>query len=133
MSIEVATSARMRKGSLQSRHEISVSVSNAFRKELKVWEDVYKRDGYIRKGSWLSISVGLQSVVADALISTKEFQELSEREKLMIAFSIGQGVEEEYRKFQSRVKENQEDIAYLKKNLFESLKVPKEFLKENEE
>ena len=108
MSIEVATSARMRKGSLQSRHKISVSVSNAFRKELKVWEDVYKRDGYIRKGSWLSISVGLQSVVADALISTREFQELSEREKLMIAFTIGQGVEEEFRKFQSRVRENEE-------------------------
>ena len=29
--------------------------------------------------------------------------------------------------------ENEEDTAYLKKNLFESLKVPKEFLKENEE
>ena len=29
--------------------------------------------------------------------------------------------------------EQEEDIAYLKKNLFESLKVPKEFLKENEE
>lgn len=29
--------------------------------------------------------------------------------------------------------ENEEDIAHLKKNLFESLKVPKEFLKENEE
>jgi len=108
MSIEVATSARMRKGSLQARHKISVSVSNAFRKELKVWEDVYKRDGYIRKGSWLSISVGLQSVVADALISTKEFQELSEIEKLMIAFSIGGAVEVEYRKFQSRVGENEE-------------------------
>jgi len=108
MSIEVATSARMNKGSLQARHKILVSVSNAFRKELKVWEDVYKRDGYIRKGSWLSISVGLQSVVADALISTREFQELSEREKLMIAFTIGQGVEEEFRKFQSRVRENEE-------------------------
>jgi hypothetical protein len=108
MSIEVATSSRLSKGSLQARHKISVSVSDAFRKELKVWEDVYKRDGYIMKGSWLSISVGLQNVVADALISTREFQELSEREKLMIAFSIGQGVEEEYRKFQSRVKENEE-------------------------
>ena len=108
MSIELATSARMNKGSLQGRHKISVSVSNAFRKELKVWEDVYKRDGYIMKGSWLSISAGLQSVVADALISTKEFQELSEREKLMMAFSIWQGVKEEYRKFQSRVKENVE-------------------------
>jgi hypothetical protein len=108
MSIEVATSARMRKGTLQARHKISVSVSNAFRKELKVWEDVYKRDGYIGKGHWLSISVGLQNVVADALISTKEFQELSEREKLMMAFSIGQGIEEEFRKFQSRVRESEE-------------------------
>ena len=98
----------MRKGSLQVRHKISVLVSNAFRNELKVWEDVYKRDGYISDGSWLSISVGLQSVVADALISIKEFQELSEREKLMMAFSIGQGMEEEYRKFQSRVRENEE-------------------------
>jgi hypothetical protein len=40
--------------------------------------------------------------------------------------------EEEYKIWLS-TKENQEDIAYLKKNLFESLKVPKEFLKENEE
>jgi hypothetical protein len=87
---------------------ISKSVHDAFKKELKVWEDVYKRDGYISDGSWLSISVGLQSVVADALISAKEFQELSEREKLMMAFSIGQGIEEEYRKFQSRVRESEE-------------------------
>ena len=29
--------------------------------------------------------------------------------------------------------QEEEDIAYLKKNLFKSLKVPKEFLKENEE
>ena len=87
---------------------ISKSVHDAFRKELKVWEDVYKRDGYIGKGSWLSISVGLQNVVADALISTKEFQELSEREKLMMAFSIGQGVEEEFRKFQLRARESEE-------------------------
>ena len=104
MSIEVALSSRMRKGSLQVRHKISVLVSNAFRNELKVWEDVYKRDGYISDGSWLSISVGLQSVVADALISIKAFQRLSEREKLMMAFSIGQGIEEEFRKFQSRVR-----------------------------
>tara|TARA_R110002012_G_scaffold104686_1_gene245314 strand:- start:59 stop:385 length:327 start_codon:yes stop_codon:yes gene_type:complete len=108
MSIEVATSTRMRKGTLQARHKISVSVSNAFRKELKVWEDVYKRDGHIGKGHWLYISVGLHNVVADALISSKEFQELSEREKLMTAFSIGQGMEEEYRKFQSRVRESEE-------------------------
>ena len=108
MSIEVATSSRMSKGTLQARHKISVSVSNAFRKELKVWEDVYKRDGYIGKGHWLSISVGLQNVVADALISTKEFQELSERQKLMMAFSIGQGIEDEFRKFQARVKESEE-------------------------
>jgi len=87
---------------------ISKSVHDAFKKELKVWEDVYKRDGYISDGSWLSISVGLQSVVADALISAKEFQELSEREKLMTAFSIGQGMEEEFRKFQSRVRESEE-------------------------
>jgi len=87
---------------------ISKSVHDAFKKELKVWEDVYKRDGYISDGSWLSISVGLQSVVADALISAKEFQELSEREKLVMAFSIGQGMEEEFRKFQSRVRESEE-------------------------
>ena len=87
---------------------ISRSVHDAFKKELKVWEDVYERDGYIRNGSWLSISVGLQSAVADALISSKEFQELSERKKLVMAFSIGQGIEEEFRKFQSRVKENEE-------------------------
>ena len=87
---------------------ISKSVHDAFNKELKVWEDVYERDGYIRNGSWLSISVGLQSVVADALVSIKEFQELSEREKLMMAFSIGQWIEDEFRKFQSRVKENEE-------------------------
>jgi hypothetical protein len=87
---------------------ISKSVHDAFKKELKVWEDVHKRDGYISDGSWLSISVGLQSVVADALISAKEFQELSEREKLVMAFSIGQGMEEEFRKFQSRVRESEE-------------------------
>jgi hypothetical protein len=87
---------------------ISKSVHDAFKKELKVWEDVYKRDGYISDGSWLSISVGLQSVVADALISAKEFQELSEREKLVMAFSIGQGIEEEFRKFQSGVRESEE-------------------------
>ena len=87
---------------------ISKSVHDAFRKELKVWEDVYERDGYIWKGNWLSISVGLQDVVADALISSKEFQGLSEREKLMTAFSIGQGIEEEFRKFQSRVRESEE-------------------------
>ena len=87
---------------------ISKSVHDAFRKELKVWEDVYERDGYIGNGSWLSISVGLQNVVADALISTKEFQELSEREKLMMAFAIGQGIEEEFRKFQLRVRESEE-------------------------
>ena len=108
MSIEVATSARMRKGTLQARHKISVSVSNAFRKELKVWEDVYERDGDIGKGHWLYINVSLQIVVADALISSKEFQELPEREKLMMAFSIGQGIEEEFRKFQLRVRENEE-------------------------
>lgn len=84
------------------------TVHDAFKKELKVWEDVYKRDGYISDGSWLSISVGLQSVVADALVSIKEFQELSEREKLMTAFSIGQGIEEEFRKFQSGVRESEE-------------------------
>jgi len=87
---------------------ISKFVHDAFKKELKVWEDVYERDGYIGKGHWLSISVGLQGVVADALISTKEFQELPEREKLMMAFSIGQGIEEEFRKFQSRVRESEE-------------------------
>jgi hypothetical protein len=87
---------------------ISKSVHDAFRKELKVWEDVYERDGCIGNGSWLSINVGLQTVVADALISTKEFQGLSEREKLMMAFSIGQGVEEEFRKFQLRVRESEE-------------------------
>lgn len=87
---------------------ISRSVHDAFKKELKVWEDVYERDGYIRNGSWLSISVGLQSVVADALVSIKEFQELSEREKLMMAFSIGQWIEDEFRKFQSRVRESEE-------------------------
>ena len=108
MSIEVALSSRMRKGSLQVKHKISVLVSNAFRNELKVWEDVYKRDGYISDGSWLSISIGLQSVVADALVSIKEFQELSEREKLVMAFSIGQGIEDEFRKFQSRVRESEE-------------------------
>ena len=48
---------------------ISKSVHDAFRKELKVWEDVYERDGCIGNGSWLSINVGLQTVVADALIS----------------------------------------------------------------
>ena len=87
---------------------ISKSVHDAFKKELKVWEDVYKRDGYISDGSWLSISVGLQSVVADALVSIKEFQELSEREKLVMAFSIGQGIEDEFRKFQLRVRESEE-------------------------
>ena len=84
------------------------SVHDAFNKELKVWEDVYERDGYIGKGHWLYISVSLQIVVADALMSSKEFQELSEREKLMMAFSIGQGIEDEFRKFQLRVKESEE-------------------------
>ncbi len=88
--------------------ETAKFVQDAFKKELKVWEDVYKRDGYIGKGHWLSIGVGLQDVVADALISSKEFQGLSEREKLMTAFSIGQGIEEEFRKFQSRVRESEE-------------------------
>ena len=90
--------------------EITVykSVHDAFNKELKVWEDVYERDGHIRNGSWLCINVGLQAVVADALISAKEFQELSEREKLMMAFSIGQGIEDEFRKFQLRVRESEE-------------------------
>jgi hypothetical protein len=87
---------------------ISKSVHDAFNKELKVWEDAYERDGHIMNGSWLSISVGLQSAVADALISSKEFQELSERKKLVMAFSIGQGIEEEFRKFQSRVRESEE-------------------------
>ena len=87
---------------------ISKSVHDAFNKELKVWEDVYKRDGHIRNGSWLYISVSLQIVVADALISSKEFQELSERRKLVMAFSIGQGIEDEFRKFQSRVRESEE-------------------------
>jgi hypothetical protein len=84
------------------------SVHDAFNKELKVWEDVYERDGHIGKGHWLYISVSLQIVVADALISSKEFQELSEREKLMMAFSIGQGIEDEFRKFQLRVRESEE-------------------------
>ena len=87
---------------------VSKSVHDAFKKELKVWEDVYERDGHIMNGSWLSVSVGLQIAVADALISSKEFQELSEREKLMMAFSIGQGIEEEFRKFQLRVRESEE-------------------------
>ena len=87
---------------------VSKSVHDAFNKELKVWEDVYERYGHIRNGSWLSIFVGLQVVVADALMSTKEFQELSEREKLMMAFSIGQGIEDEFRKFQLRVRESEE-------------------------
>ena len=87
---------------------VSKSVHDAFTKELKVWEDVYERDGSIGNGSWLCINVGLQTVVADALISTKGFQELSEREKLMMAFSIGQGIEEEFRKFQLRVRESEE-------------------------
>ena len=87
---------------------VSKSVHDAFNKELKVWEDVYERDGHIRNGSWLCINVGLQAVVADALISAKEFQELSEREKLMMAFSIGQGIDDEFRKFQLRVRESEE-------------------------
>ena len=87
---------------------VSKSVHDAFNKELKVWEDVYERDGHIRNGSWLCINVGLQAVVADALISAKEFQELSEREKLMMAFSIGQGIEDEFRKFQLKVRESEE-------------------------
>jgi len=88
--------------------EITVfkSVHDAFNKELKVWE--YERDGHIRNGSWLSVSVGLQIVVADALISSKEFQELSERRKLVMAFSIGQWIEDEFRKFQLRVRESEE-------------------------
>ena len=85
------------------------SVSDAFNKELKVWEDVYKRDGYIRDGGWLHIYVSLQAVVIDALISTKEFQELSEREKLFTALSLGVAIEEKFRSFQADVRKESEE------------------------